>query len=177
MLIPDLRSQVLHWSDVRIAYVRFRKERHSMASFVRLSTVFVVAMAATAGTSFAQILLDPAPAGNPPDPKHRARPPVHPAYWYTDRDASLRFDVTPKDAVVYVDGRRVGLVDNYDGTFQRLRTAPGTHEVTVYRPGYRTYSRRTYLSVDKTATFRHSMQQVRPGEISEPPLTPHPTVR
>jgi hypothetical protein len=145
-----------------------------MASFVRLGAALVIAMAVTAGTSLAQIILDPAPAGNPPDPKHRARPPVHPAYWYTDRDASLRFDVKPKDAVVYVDGRRVGLVGSYDGVLQRLRTAPGSHEITLYLPGYRTYSRRTYLSVDKIATIRHFMQEVGPGEISEPPLSPSP---
>src|SRR6266853_4973245 len=79
----------------------------------------------------------------------------YPAYRYAMRDASVRFDVKPNDASVYVDGYYAGIVDDFDGTFQRLRTAPGGHEITVYLEGHRTYTERVYLSPDTTFKFRH----------------------
>ena len=43
----------------------------------------------------------------------------------------MRFDVKPNDASVYVDGYYAGVVDDFDGAFQRLRTAPGGHEIEL----------------------------------------------
>ena len=42
-----------------------------------------------------------------------------------DPGASLRLEVKPKDAEVYVDGYYAGIVDDFDGTFQRLSVTPG----------------------------------------------------
>ena len=52
-----------------------------------------------------------------------------------DTTASVRVQVTPRDAQVYVDGYYAGIVDDFDGTFQRLRLLPGAHEITVYLAG------------------------------------------
>ena len=65
-----------------------------------------------------------------------------------DADAgTLRLDVTPPDASVYVDGEFRGA----GRRLENLRLAPGRHRIEVVRPGYRTVER----EVD-----------VRPGEIS-----------
>ena len=40
-------------------------------------------------------------------------------------DASLRIEVKPKEAEVFVDGFYAGIVDDFDGTFQRLNVPPG----------------------------------------------------
>ena len=46
-------------------------------------------------------------------------------YWYGGNYASVRLEVTPKQAEVYLDGYYVGVVDNFDGVFQRLDTPTG----------------------------------------------------
>ncbi len=98
----------------------------------------------------------------------------YPAYRYAMRDASVRFDVKPNDASVYVDGYYAGIVDDFDGTFQRLRTAPGGHEITVYLEGHRTYTERVYLSPDTTFKFRHRMEPLAAGQVAERPPAPPP---
>jgi hypothetical protein len=98
--------------------------------------------------------------------------PYYPAVHYAAPDASVKFDVKPKDAAVYVDGYFAGTVDDFDGVFQRLYTAPGGHEVTVYREGYRTYSQRVYLAPDRTFKFNHEMEKLPPGQTADKPPAP-----
>jgi hypothetical protein len=98
--------------------------------------------------------------------------PFYPPVRYAAPDAAVRFDVKPKDAAVYVDGYFAGTVDDYDGIFQRLYTAPGGHEVTVYREGYRTYSQRVYLAPDRTFKFTHDMVKLPPGQTADRPPAP-----
>ena len=95
-------------------------------------------------------------------------------YRYAAPDASVKFDVKPTEAAVYVDGYYAGLVDDYDGAFQRLRTAPGGHEVTLFLEGYRTYSERVYLSADNTFKMRHRMEKLASGEAAQRPPAPQP---
>jgi hypothetical protein len=49
-----------------------------------------------------------------------------------DNSADLRIQATPRETEVYVDGSRAGIVDDYDGIFQRLHLLPGDHEITLY---------------------------------------------
>ena len=95
-------------------------------------------------------------------------------YYGYERDASVRFDVKPNDAAVYVDGYYAGVVDDFDGAFQRLRTSPGGHEITVYLEGYRTYTERAYLTPDNTLKIRHRMERLGPGETAQRPPAPPP---
>src|SRR5260221_13473268 len=55
-----------------------------------------------------------------------------------DPGASLRVMVKPNKAEVYVDGYYAGIVDDFDGVFQRLPATPGQHEITLDLDGYRT---------------------------------------
>src|SRR3954470_24317878 len=88
-------------------------------------------------------------------------------YRYAPPDAAVKFDVKPKEAAVYIDGYYAGLVDDYDGAFQRLRTAPGGHEIILYLEGYRTYSEKVYLAADNTFKMNHRLEKLAGGEVSE----------
>jgi hypothetical protein len=98
----------------------------------------------------------------------------YPAYRYAARDSAVRFDVKPHETAVYLDGFYAGIVDDYDGVFQRLYTAPGGHEITLYLEGYRTYSERVYLSPDNTFKMHHRMERLAAGEAAERPPAPAP---
>jgi hypothetical protein len=60
----------------------------------------------------------------------------YPRYRYAYDEASLRIQVTPRDAQVYVDGYYVGMVDSFDGTFQRLHLSPGEHVIEIFLEGF-----------------------------------------
>lgn len=95
--------------------------------------------------------------------------PPHRAAMY---DASVRLEVVPRDAEVFVDGYYAGVVDEFDGLWQRLRVDPGQHEIALYREGYRTYRQRVYLARDRTFRIRMQMEALAPGEAGEPRPTP-----
>ena len=95
-------------------------------------------------------------------------------YRYSAPDAAVKFDVKPKEAAVYVDGYYAGLVDDYDGAFQRLRTAPGGHEITLYLEGYRTHSEKVYLAADNTFKMKFRMEKLQAGDVAERPPAPQP---
>ena len=53
-----------------------------------------------------------------------------------DEEGALRLKVKPKEAEVYVDGYYVGIVDDFNGVFQKLHIETGTHRIEVRAPGY-----------------------------------------
>jgi PEGA domain len=98
-------------------------------------------------------------------------PPYGPIY----SDSSLHLQVTPREAEVYVDGYYAGVVDNFDGVFQRLRLEPGQHEIVIHREGYRSHTERVYLAIDRTFKIRAQLEPLAPGEPAEPrPVPPEP---
>lgn len=54
--------------------------------------------------------------------------------------ASVRLDVHPKDALVYVDGNLVGTVRDFNGRNERLYLFPGTHILELRDPNYAPFS-------------------------------------
>jgi len=84
----------------------------------------------------------------------------------------LRVVMTPKHAVVYVDGYYAGTVEDFDGTFQRLQLEPGPHEVVVHLQGYRSRRERVYLGPDQTVKLSGALEKLSPGEPDEPLPTP-----
>ncbi len=104
----------------------------------------------------------------------------YPPYAYGGRyaDSSLRIQVEPKETEVFIDGYYAGTVDDFDGFFQRLRLAPGEHEVQLYLAGHRTVRQKVYLQPTGTFRVRHTMQPLGPGETPDPrpdpPANPSP---
>jgi hypothetical protein len=82
-----------------------------------------------------------------------------------DLGGSLRLQVTPKQAGVFVDGYYAGTVDDFDGTFQRLHVEPGEHDLQVYLPGHRLIRQKVYLQPGKTFSVRQAMEPLAPGEV------------
>lgn len=91
-------------------------------------------------------------------------------YGVYDALASLRIDAEPRQAQVFVDGYYAGLVDDFDGVFQRLRLEPGGRTITLYLEGYRTEEHRLYLRPGHDQRLRITMVPLASGERSEPPV-------
>lgn len=89
-----------------------------------------------------------------------------------DPGAAIRLDVRPRETQVYVDGYYAGVVDDFDGVFQRLLVEPGEHEITLYLEGHRTWRQRMYATLRHTFKIRHTMERLAAGEQQEPPPEP-----
>ena len=98
-------------------------------------------------------------------------PPPYPGP-YLAPDASLKLEVKPNQAEVYVDGFYAGIVDDFDGTFQRLHVAPGEHELELYLDGYRPAKQKILLNADKTFKVKYTLEKLGAGEQAEPRPTP-----
>jgi len=89
-------------------------------------------------------------------------------YYTFDPGASIRVEVKPKEAEVYVDGYYAGVVDDFDGVFQRLPVEPGEHEIELYLDGYRAVKQRVYVTPRHTFKLKYTMEKLGPGEQPEP---------
>jgi hypothetical protein len=70
---------------------------------------------------------------------------------------SVRIQVEPSKTRVYVDGYYAGIVDDFDGIFQRLSLPPGRHEISLRMEGYKTHRFKVYVPVDQTLKIRYDM--------------------
>jgi hypothetical protein len=104
-----------------------------------------------------------------------AYPYHYPYYYRYDDTGSARLQITPRHAQVYVDGYFVGLVDEFDGTFQRLHVPLGEHEVQVYLDGYRTYSQKVLFTRGNTVKLEQALEPLAPGDPPEPKPAPDPS--
>jgi hypothetical protein len=107
-------------------------------------------------------------------------PPYYPygyGYDYGPGGASLKVNVEPKNAEVYIDGRLAGIVDQFDGMFQSLSVEPGGHEVTIYLEGFRSIRQQLYLSPGSTYRIKGILERLAPGELPEPRPQPAPELQ
>lgn len=103
-------------------------------------------------------------------------PPIYPPYGYGFRyaspEASLRLNVKPSEAAVYVDGYYAGKVEQFDGKFQRLRVLPGEHEIVVFLEGHHSLKQRLYLSANSSRTIDGDLAKLSPSDTPEAPPEP-----
>ncbi|MGE0363647.1 MAG: PEGA domain-containing protein [Vicinamibacterales bacterium] len=101
---------------------------------------------------------------------------AYPPWYYPvyDYHAEVRVAATPRHAAVYVDGFYAGIVDDFDGTFQRLALPAGGHRLALYLEGYVTEEFSIYLRPRSTFTLRHTMLRLPPGGVSEHPVLSGP---
>jgi hypothetical protein len=71
----------------------------------------------------------------------------------------LRLKVKPDNASVYVDGGYVGLVNQYDGMFHKLRLDPGNHRVEMRAPGYGALTFNVRIEPNRTETYRGELEK------------------
>ena len=73
---------------------------------------------------------------------------------------SLRLKVKPRFGEVFVDGYYVGLGNDYDGIFQRLRLEEGPHHIEVVEPGYVPLEFDVMILPGETITYEGSLTQL-----------------
>jgi hypothetical protein len=88
--------------------------------------------------------------------------------------AAARLQVTPRDTEVYLDGHLVGVVDDFDGRFQRLRVPAGQYLLELYREGTRPWRQPVLLTPGSTLTITHRMEPLGAGEPAPPRPVPAP---
>jgi hypothetical protein len=79
-----------------------------------------------------------APAPPERNPEERVDVRDEPLPRPTGNRARMRFKVTPEDAAVYVDDKYLGAGGDLAANPRGVVTDPGTHSITVARPGYKT---------------------------------------
>jgi hypothetical protein len=93
-------------------------------------------------------------------------------YGYAGNWSSARLDVKPREAQVYLDGYFVGVVDQFDGVFQRLDLPAGEHELTVYLKGYRPFRQKTLFRPGESYHIKAGLEPLPAGAADEPPPQP-----
>ena len=91
-------------------------------------------------------------------------PPTITVRYYYDNSASLQLQVTPRQTEVFVDGHFAGVVDDFDGTFQRLHVEPGEHELQLFLPGHKSVTQHVYVQPRSTFRVKYTMEPLGPGE-------------
>jgi hypothetical protein len=79
----------------------------------------------------------------------------------TGEEGSLRLKIKPREASVFIDGYYVGVVDDFDGIFQKLHLEAGPHRVEIRAPGYETLSFEVRLVPDHTTTYTGELKKIQ----------------
>ncbi len=72
---------------------------------------------------------------------------------------AIRVLVGEPNVRVYVDGYYAGIVDDFDGMFQRLYVSPGQHDITLKLEGYKTHNFSAHVPYDGTLKLRWQMER------------------
>lgn len=86
--------------------------------------------------------------------------PYFPQTYSSSDTGGLRLKIKPSDATVYIDGYYVGVVDDYDGVFQKLSIEPGTHRVEIRAQGFETLSFDVRIEPGHTTTYRGELKKL-----------------
>jgi hypothetical protein len=76
----------------------------------------------------------------------------------------VRLQVSPREAEGFVDGYYAGIVDDFDGFFQRLNLRPGPHKIVFYHDKYRTVRQTLYVAVGTDYKIRHDLTPLGAGD-------------
>lgn len=87
--------------------------------------------------------------------------------------ATLKLNIEPERAAVFVDDGFAGHAGEFGGAFDSMLLSPGKHRIKVALPGYRTFETEVNLLVDqkaevKTELVKGSIEQAGPLLIRRP---------
>ena len=74
---------------------------------------------------------------------------------------SLRLKIDPKQAQVYVDGYYVGVIDSFDGVFQRLEIDGGGHKIELKAEGFEPMTFDVLITPGETVTYKGDLKRIR----------------
>lgn len=86
---------------------------------------------------------------------------------------ALDTDVSPERAEVWVDGRRVGVADEFDGFPDYLWLEKGTYDVVIYLPGFKTIARQYTIYPGLVIDVEDRMERGESIHPEELPTTSH----
>ena len=75
-------------------------------------------------------------------------------------EGRLRLKVKPKEAEVFVDGYFAGIVDDFDGVFQRLHIETGPHRIELRADGYEPLSFEVNIQPGRTLTYTGELKKL-----------------
>jgi hypothetical protein len=89
--------------------------------------------------------------------------PTYPQSSYTSSsdEGAIRLKIKPREAEVYVDGYYVGVVDDFDGIFQRLHVESGAHRIEVRAKGYETLEFEVRITPEHTTTYTGELKKIQ----------------
>ena len=79
----------------------------------------------------------------------------------SDEQGALKLKVKPRSAKVYVDGYFVGVVNDFDGAFQKLALNGGGHKVEIKADGYETAQFDVLITPRQTTTFEGELKKIQ----------------
>jgi hypothetical protein len=82
-------------------------------------------------------------------------------YSSSSDEGALKLKIKPRQAEVYVDGYFVGVVDDFDGMFQRLHIESGTHRIEVRASGYENLDFDVRITPEHTTTYTGEMKKIQ----------------
>ncbi len=75
-------------------------------------------------------------------------------------EGELQLKIRPREAQVFVDGYYAGIVDDFDGFFQRLQLEIGPHRIEVRAPGYETLTFDVQIRFDHTTKYEGDLRRL-----------------
>jgi hypothetical protein len=86
---------------------------------------------------------------------------AYPTSSYTSGfEGSLRLKIKPRDAQVFVDGYYAGVVDEFDGVFQRLHVEAGPHRIEIRAAGFEPLIFDVRVQFDETTNLEGELQRL-----------------
>jgi hypothetical protein len=76
-----------------------------------------------------------------------------------DLQGALRIKAKPREAQVRVDGYFVGVVDDFDGNFQKLKLDDGPHKIELIADGYQPLAFDVLIVEGQTVTYKGQLQK------------------
>ena len=76
-------------------------------------------------------------------------------------EGTLRLKIKPRDAEVYVDGFYVGVVDDFDGMFQKLHIEAGPHRIEIRAAGYEPLVFEVRITIDHLTTYQGELKRIQ----------------
>ncbi len=70
----------------------------------------------------------------------------------------MRLKIKPRDAKVYIDGYFVGVVDSFDGVFQKLGVDSGGHRVEIRADGHEPLQFEVLITPGETVTYKGELK-------------------
>ena len=74
---------------------------------------------------------------------------------------AVRLKINPRKAQIYVDGYFVGIVDSYDGAFQKLSLEGGGHKLELKADGYEPLQFEVLITPGETVIYKGEMKRIQ----------------